>query len=344
MFKKILTFVCVIACIFTSAVFANDKIVNIYNWAGYLPAKVIRLFEKETGIKVNYTTFESNQILYAKLKANPNIGYDIVVPTTYIVDRMRKEKMLLPLDKAKIPNFNNLDPKLLNKSFDPNNKFSVPYLWGTTGILINTKYYALDDVKTWQDLWQKKYRNKILALNDMRDMYNIAFKILGYSINDQDPQHIKEAYLLLKSLLPNIKAFADNATKQMYINKEANIGVVASGDAYIINKEDKYFQYIYPKDGANIWFDSMVIPVGAKHVENAYKFINFILRPEIAKMISLQVGYATPNIAARKIMPISLQKNRILNPTAQDLQNTQVETDISQQAAKLYLYYWNLLK
>ena len=178
----------------------------------------------------------------------------------------------------------------------------------------------------------------------MRDMFNIAFKILGCSINDENPQHIKEAYLLLKSLLPNVKAFADNATKQMYINKEANIGIVASGDAYIINKENNDFKYIYPKNGANIWFDSIVIPVGAKHIENAYKFINFILRPEIAKMISMHVGYSTPNLAARKIMPKSLQNNRILNPLPKDLQKTQVETDISQKAAKLYLHYWNLLK
>jgi spermidine/putrescine transport system substrate-binding protein len=329
---------------FASTAFAKDNVVNVYNWASYMPPEVIALFQKETGIKVNYSTFESNQILYAKLKASPNSGYDIVVPTTYIVERMIKEKMVLKLDKSKLSNFKNLDPKLLNQSYDPSNQYSIPYLWGTTGILINTKNYSTNEINSWKDLWQSRFRKKLIVLNDMRDMFSVGLKVLGYSINDENPDHIKSAYLKLKILLSNVKAFVDNASQQIYINENVNIGMVASGDANTIISENSAYHYIYPKDGANIWMDNMVIPVGVKHLENAYKFINFILRPDVAKIISMKVGYSTPNLAAIKLMPKITQENRILNPTKKDLKNCEIETDLSKAATQIYLKYWDLLK
>jgi spermidine/putrescine transport system substrate-binding protein len=339
--KKILF---VILMFVSTVVFATDNVVNVYNWAGYMPPKVLSLFTDETGIQVNYSTFEDNQSLYAKIKSDPNSDYDVIMPSSYIVERMWREGMLYEIDQSKLSNFYDLDPKLLNKSYDPDNEYSIPYLWGTTGIIINTSYYPADGIKVWKDLWKPQFFNKVAMLNDMRDTFSIGLKVLGYSINDTNPKHIKEAYLMLKNLWPNVKSLASNGSEQMYVNEDANIGVMQSGDANTIIKENYSFEYIYPQDGAFMWIDCMAIPKGAKNIENAYKFINFILRPEIAKMISEQIGFSTPNLAAVKLMSPEDQANRLLNPTDADLANSEVEGYINNKANRLYLKYWELLK
>lgn len=330
--------------IFSWVATAKTEVVNVYNWANYIPKDVIDRFEKETGIKVNYSTYDNNELLYTKIKANPRAGYDIVVPSSFIVERMRKNNLLLKLDKSKIPNLVNINPSLLNQSFDPGNRYSVPYLWGTTGILINSNYYADGDIQSWEDLWNPKYKNQITVLDSLRDMMGMSLKTLGYSLNDQDADHIKAAYMKLKMLVPNIQAFANNAAQQVYINEDSRLGMMPSGNANMIVSEYPFFKFIYPKDGAIIWIDNMVIPRGAWHVENAYRFINFILRPEIAKRIATQVGYSTPNLAAIKLMSKAERANRILNPLPEDLKNAEVESYIDSQSMQLYLKYWEMLK
>ena len=195
-------------CITTISGWAHSpaKILNVYNWANYIPKQVIQKFEKETGIKVYYSTYDSNELLYTKIKTDPQIGYDIIVPSGFIVQRMREEGLLTKLDKSKVPNRVNLNPLLLNQSFDPHNDFSFPYLWGTTGILINTKYYSDNEIRTWKALWNPKYKDQLTLLDSMRDVMSVALKVLGYSINDQNPDHIKAAYEISKKLIPNIQA------------------------------------------------------------------------------------------------------------------------------------------
>jgi len=171
-------------------VFATRQVLNVYNWSGYIPQNVITLFQKETGIKLNYSMFQSNEELYTKLKTDPNSSYDIVVPTSYLVEQMRDEGMLTKLDKRQLPNFKYLNTLLLNKSHDPGNQYSVPYLWGTTGIIVNRTEYPPGTITSWKDLWQPRFKNQIIGSNATRDMFGIAFKALGYSINDTDPQVI----------------------------------------------------------------------------------------------------------------------------------------------------------
>jgi len=339
--KKLLI---ILLCFWSGLLFASNQVVNVYNWSGYIPPKVLSLFEKETGIHVNYSTFEDNQSLYTKLKADPNAGYDIAVPSTYIVSRMAHEGMLHKIDKSKLPNFKYLDPKLLNQSYDPGNEYSVPYLWGTTGLIVNADVFPKGSVTSWKDLWSPRFKGKIALLDDMRDVFSMALKVLGYSINDENPKHIKQAYLKLRQLLPNVQSFDTNGSQQMYVNEDSNIGMMANGDAYSVIQEAPEYYYVYPADGANMWMDNLVIPINAPHLENAYRFINFILRPDIAKMISIGIGYATPNKAAIKLLSKSERDNRILYPTKHDLQNVQMETDISKKALKLYIKYWELLK
>lgn len=332
-----------IFCYMTSA-FAAQQVVNVFNWGGYIPSKVLHLFRKQTGIKINYSTYDSNEVLYTKLKITPNAGYDVAVPSAPMVTRMAREGMLLKLDKTKLPNFKNLNPLLLNRTYDPDNQYSVPYLWGTTGILVNLKRYLPREINSWQDFWKPQFHGKLALTNDMRDMFAVALKVLGYSINDQNPAHIRQAYLKLKTLLPNVQSFEADGAEHLYINEDANVGMIESGDAQTVLEENSNFYYVYPKDGPIIWIDCMVIPVGAKHIANAYKFINFILRPDIAKMISKSVGFSTPNIAAFKLLPKSVQRNQVLNPTPADLARGNVEGDIGQKARKLYLNYWEQLK
>lgn len=336
---SILLLFCVIPC------WANEEpVLNVYNWSGYISDGVLKEFEKETGIHVNYTTYDSNETMYAKLKADPDAGYDIVVPSTYFIDRMHRQGMLSKIDKSKIPNFKNLNPALLNKPFDPHNQYSVPYFWSATGIAINTKYYPYNSVTSWNDFWKSNYKDQLLILDDIREVFSMALISLGYSANDANPDHIKEAYLKLRQLLPNVRLFNDEAAASIYIDEDAVLGMGWNGDVYMANKENSSVQFIYPKEGYVLSLDSMAIPRGAQHVENAYKFINFILRPDIAMQISMATGYASPNLAAEKLMPKDLANNKITYPDAATLARGEVQTDVGPEANAIYEKYWELLK
>ncbi|MGD9503281.1 MAG: extracellular solute-binding protein [Syntrophobacteraceae bacterium] len=321
----------------------DGKVLNIYNWAEYMPNEVLKKFTKETGIKVNYSTFDSNETMYAKLKALQGKGYDIVVPSTYFVNRMRKEGMLKQLDKTLLTNFGNLDPKLLNQPYDPNNEYSVPYLWGSTGIAVNTRIIPPGEITKWADLWNPKFKNSILLLDDVRDVFSMALKVLGYSVNETDEGHIREAYEKLKELLPNVKVFNAETPKVFFIEEEVAVGMNWNGETFKAEKENKDIGYVYPKEGAGIWMDNMVIPAGAENVENAYAFMNFVLRPDVAKMICEGIGYATPNLEAIKLLPDAVRGNRTIYPSDDDLKNSEFQVDVGA-AMPVYEKYWEMLK
>jgi spermidine/putrescine transport system substrate-binding protein len=321
----------------------EKKVVNFYNWSEYLPASVLKAFTKETGIKVNYSTFDSNEMLYSKLKTLKGKGYDLIVPSTYLVSRMRREGMLHKLDKSQIPNFKNLDPGLLNAAFDPGNEFSIPYLWGTTGIVYNTKLRPNADLKAWKDLWSPDYRKSLLVLDDVRDIFAMALRTLGYSINDTDEAHILEAYAKLKELMPNIKVFNSETPKVFLIGEEVSAGMTWNGEAFKANRENPNIAYVYPREGSLMWMDSLAVPEGAKNIENAYALIDFLLRPDIAKIIVEDVGYATPNAEAFKLLPESTRSNRMIYPTDEDRKKAEMQVDVGD-AIAVYERYWSLLK
>lgn len=326
-----------------SIALADSNVVNVYNWADYMPSSVINQFEKETGIKVNYSEYDSNETMYAKLKSEPAPSYDVVVPTDYFVDRMRKQGMLQKLDKSKLPNFKNLNPMLLNRPFDPDNIYTVPYLWGTVGIVVNDKYIKPSAVTGWSDFWQPQYDNQLVMLDDMRMVFSMALMTLGYSINDTDPDHIKQAYLKLKQLMPNIKVFNSDSADNLYIDEDANIGMNFSGDTFRDIDENTHLQYIYPKEGFPMWMDNLAIPTGAPHLKNAYIFINFLLRPDIAKAIALDQHYSSPNLEAQKLLPESWRDNPIFNPGPEILKHAQSPLDLGN-ADAIYGKYWEALK
>lgn len=311
MIKKILLFLLFLPTIVFAA---SAKVLNVYIWTEYLPDEVLRQFEKETGIRVNLSEFDSNETLYVKLKAAPFAGYDIIVPSSYFVDKMRKQGMLHKLDKTKLPNFKYLKKSLLNRNFDPENEYSVPYTMGTTGIVINKKYFDPKAKYSWSDLWQKKFRNQLLLLDDLREVFSIAFITLGYSINEVDADKIKEAYEKLVKLMPNIKLFSSDAIKNIYVDEDVNIGSCWSGDYEMAKEENPNLVYVYPEDGYPIWIDCLAIAKNSKHLEEAHKFINFILRPDIAEKIALINHFSTPNEEASKLLPKALRDDIVFNP------------------------------
>lgn len=330
------------AC-FSTALWAEDRILNLYSWAGFFPEAVLQEFEKETGIHVNFSSYANNESLYAKLKANPDSGYDIVVPSTYFIDRMVRQNLIQKLDKSKLANISALDPTFLGREDDPKDEYSVPFLWGATGIVVNTRYHAVADLKIWDDLWKPRYRDQLLALDDTREMFSIALITLGYSVNDQDPEHIEAAFEKLKLLMPNIKLFNLDAVRSIYLDEDITLGVGWSGDAYLAQQENPRLEFIYPADGFIISLDSLAIPTGAKHVENAHRFIDFVLRPEIAMAISLGTGFSTANQAAVKLLPEKIRNNPTIYPSAKILKGARFQTDAGN-AAPLYEKYFERLK
>lgn len=340
---RLVCFFILLSGLLTTTTHAEEKIVNIYNWSSYVSSDVLKQFTKETGIKVNYTTYDSNETLYAKLKANPHTGYDVIVPSTYFVDRMSQQGMLRVLDKSRLPNFKNLNPTLLNKPFDPENHYSIPYLWSSTGIVVNSKMHPPHELQAWSDFWNPRYRNQLLLLDDVHEVFSMALMVLGYSPNDTDPDHIRSAYLKLKQLMPNVRLFNNESVKSLFIDEDLSVGMAWNGDIYQAAQENPALRFIYPKEGFIIAIDSMAIPIGASHVNNAYTFINFILRPDIAKKISLATGYPTPNLAAYKLMPKALLKNSIIYPDKKTLQRSLVQVDVGP-LESIYQHYWELLK
>jgi len=324
--------------------FAQPKIVNVYAWTGEIPDFVIKQFEKETGIHVNFSTYENNEIMYAKLRASKNAGYDIIMPSSYFVDRMHRQGMLANLDKSKLTNWKNLDSSFLNPPYDPQSKFCVPFIWGTTGIFVNRKFFPEKSIHNWSDLWDKKFNNQLMILNDTRESFAVALLTLGYSVNDRNPEHIKQAFLKLKALMPNVKVFSTETVVSIMIDEDATVGMAWNGDTYKAMQENNNLAYIYPNDGFVIWVDSFAIPKNAPHSDEAHAFINFMLRPDIAKSVSLYTNYPVTNHTARALLPAAMRDNPTVYPSKETLAHGQFELDVGDSTLALYEKYWEELK
>lgn len=324
------------------AVQADGKLV-VYNWAEYIPDGVLADFEKETGIKVEYSTYENNEVMYSKLKIQKGKGYDIVVPSTYLVSKMRDEGLLQKVDKTKLNNFKNLMPDLLNKPYDPNNDYSVPYLWGSTGIGVNSEEIDPSTVSKWADLWDTKWKNKLLLVDDVREAFGMALQKNGHSVNTKNPDEIKQAYEDLQKLMPNVRVFNADAPREPFLAGDVNLGMIWSGEANMAQKENDKIQYIYPKEGSGFWVDSLTIPAGAENVENAHKFIDYMLKPEVGKKVVEQLGYSTPNKEVKALVDTKLQNNPIIFPPSDILSKAEFQQDVGD-AIKLYNDYWEKLK
>jgi spermidine/putrescine transport system substrate-binding protein len=322
---------------------AAKQEVYFYNWSEYLPEDVIRQFTKETGIKVIYTTYDSNEAMYAKIRLLDGKGYDLVVPSGYFVNKMAREGLLLEIDKSRLNNFKNLDARHTDRPFDPGNRYSIPYLWGSTGIIVNSAEIDPATVRSWADLWKPEFKGKVLLLNDVRDVFFMSLRVLGLSGNTTDPDEIRLAYDKLVLLMPNVRLFNSDTPRVPYITGEVSVGQIWNGEAFMAAEESEKFVYIYPSEGAILWMDNLVIPKRAENVDNAHALMDFLLRPDIAKAICEEIGYASPNREAVKLLDEDIRNNRTIYPTKEDLAGSDFQVDIGE-AVVIYESYWEKLK
>ncbi len=321
---------------------AGEK-VYVYNWTEYIPESVLLEFTEETGIEVVYSTYDSNETMYAKLKLIQKDGYDVVFPSTYFVSKMGREGMLQPLDRTLLPNMKDLDVNLLDKVYDKGNVYSIPYMWGSTGIGINSDVIPADEVTSWKNLWDPKYKGSLLLQDDMREVFHMALKIKGYSSNSTDPAEIEEAYLLLKDLMPNVLLFNSDSPRMPYLAGEVNLGMIWNGEAWMAQEENPAIRYVYPKEGVNLWVDSFVIPKSARNFKNAHAFINFMMKPEIAKTCVEENGYATPILTALPLMEEKVRNSKTIFPDKEMIAAGEFQTDVGD-ALKIYQQYWEKLR
>lgn len=321
---------------------AAEKIF-IYNWTEYLPESVLEQFTKETGIEVVYTTYDSNETMYAKLKLIKKDGYDVAVPSTYFVSKMGREGMLMKLDHTLLPNMKNLDPKLLNKDYDPNNTYAIPYMWGSTGIAVNTDEIPKEQITSWKDLWNPEFKGKLLLQDDLREVFHMALRIKGFSGNTTNPREIEQAYLLLKDLMPNVLLFNSDSPRLPFLAGEVSIGMIWNGEAWMAREENPAIQYIYPKEGASFWVDSFVIPQGARNPKGAHAFINFMMTPEVAKACVEEYGYPTPVTPAIALLDPDISSSRTIFPDAEIIKQGEFQNDVGQ-AIEIYQKYWEKLR
>ena len=340
--KRVIILFCLVLLLPAVLAAAEPRVV-VFNWSEYMPDGVLAAFEKQTGIRVVYSTYDSNEAMYAKIKLLDAGGYDVIFPSTYFVNRMRKENLLTPLDKSRLPNFKHLDPTLLDKPYDPGNTFSVPYLWGTTAIGINAAMVDAAGIKSWRDLWRPEFKGRVMLSDDLRDVFSVGLRLLGYSGNATSAEQIEAAYRELASLMPNVRVFESGSPKQPFLNQEVAIGMIWNGEVYMAAQENPEIRYIYPQEGPIVWLDSMAIPKNAANPDNAYTFINFLHRPEIARRISEEIGYASPNKAAVALLDPAIRQNPTVYPPPEILAKGEFQLDVGE-AMLVYEKFWAKLK
>lgn len=271
----------------------NKQVVNVLNWSSYIPDEVIKDFEKETGIKVNYGTYSSNEELLAKLSSSKDGTYDVVFPSDYMVELMINKNMLSKLDTSRLTNYKNIDKVFLKQSYDKNNSYSLPFLLATSVIAYNSA--NVNDIYDYRDLAREDYKNDIVLLDDERITIGAFLQALGYDINDYNDNHLEEAYQFYNSFKDNIKAFDSDSPKSFLITNETNIGVLWNAEAILARDQNPNIIIVYPNSGYALSMDNYVITKGATNVDNAYKFIDYLLRDEVCQKIIDDYPYISTN-------------------------------------------------
>ena len=288
----------------------KDEVVYVYSWGDYLDPETLKIFEKETGIHVILDEFDTNESMYPRV-AEGAVHYDVLCPSDYMVQKLISNDLIQPLDFTKLPDAKKYIGEEFFKqaeSFDPGNKYSVPYCWGTVGIIYD-KTKVTDPVDSWNILWNEKYAGQILMQDSARDALMIPLKLMGRSINETDENYLQEAKNMLMKQKPLVQAYVVDEVKDKLINSEAAMGVVFSGEALIVIEENPNMAFAIPKEGTNFWIDGWVITKDSKNVDNAHKFIDFMCRPDIAVMNFDYLGYSTPNIAVKDLEENEAYKN-----------------------------------
>ena len=333
------------ACGSASSSGSNGEVV-VYNWGEYIDPDTISMFEEETGIKVIYDEFETNEIMFPKIEAGAS-KYDVVCPSDYMIKKMIENDLLAEINYDNVPNAKaNIGQQYwdMSKEFDTENKYSVPYCWGTVGILYN-KTMVDGPVDSWSILWDEKYADNILMQDSVRDAFMVALKLNGYSMNSVNPEELNAAKESLIAQKPLVQAYVIDQVRDKMIGNEAAIGVIYSGEAIFTQRENPDLEYVIPKEGTNVWIDSWVITKNAPNKENAEKFIDFMCRPDIALKNFEYITYSTPNDAARELIEDEdIRNSKIAFPTLNDYSNLETFTYLGEDADALYNELWKEVK
>ena len=336
----------------------SKQVVNVFNWEDYIDESVLEQFEEETGIHVNYMRFTMNEDMLVQVESNPS-AFDVVFPSDYCIQRLTAKDLLQEIDYSKIPNFQYIREDLKNPSYDPENKHSVPYMCGTLGILINTDIVDETEAQSWNVLWNEKYKGQVMMMDSIRDTMGLALKYLGYSVNTTDFAQVKEAsdLLIAQKKAGMVKQYGVDELKDKMVAGEAAMAILYSGDAeYSLEEAEKenekqtdeskkvHLKYVIPQEGSNIWVDGMVIPKGAENLENAYKFIDFLCRPDIAQKNIEEIWYMCVNQAAIENMGEDYSSLYILNPTEEEVARCEYYNDLDQDTLQIYTTLWNEVK
>ncbi len=317
----------------------------VYNWGEYIDEDVIDMFEEETGIKVYYDEFETNEVMYPKIKQGA-VKYDVICPSDYMIERMIKEDLLAEINFDNVPNLKNIGSQYLeqSKAFDPDNKFSVPYCWGTLGILYN-KTMVDEPITSWSAIFDEKYKDNILMIDSVRDAIGIVLKYKGYGLNSMEEKELEEAKNILVQQKNVVQGYVVDQVRDKMIGEEAAIGVIYSGEAIFTQRENENLVYVVPEEGSNMWIDSWVIPKNSENKENAEKFINFICREDIALKNFDYITYSTPNTAARELIEDEDIKNsEIAFPGTDILGRCETFKYLGAEADEKYMELWKQVK
>ncbi|MBE6037412.1 MAG: spermidine/putrescine ABC transporter substrate-binding protein [Clostridiales bacterium] len=316
-----------------------SKEITVCNWGDYIDMETVKAFEKETGIKVNYVTVQSNEELYSKMKMG-GVSYDVIFPSDYMVGRMVEEGMIQKLDFANIPNFDEyIDEGLRNPEYDPQNEYSVPYAWGTVGLIYN-KTMVDEPVTSWSILWDEKYKGQILMFDNSRDAIGIALKKLGYSYNTTDETQLREALDELKKQKPLVQAWVMDQVFNKMESGEAAIAPYYTGDYFLMLENNEDLEVVIPEEGSNYYVDAMCVPSTARNKEGAELFIDYMTRPEnIAKNVEY-ISYSSPSEEARDLMDPEVADRPICYPTTEEMKQYEVYLNLPYDTRMLYNELW----
>lgn len=323
----------------------KDYDLYIYNWGQYIDPAVIELFEEQTGYSVSYEEFETNEVMYPKIKSGA-VSYDLVCPSDYMIERMIQEDLLAEINFDNIPNYKYIGEDYIEQSryFDAENKYSIPYFWGTVGILYN-KTMVDEPITSWSAIFDEKYADEILMIDSVRDALGIALKYLGYSLNTTNEDELNEATNLLLKQKPLVQAYVVDQVRDKMIGGEAAMGVIYSGEAIYTMEENEDLEYVVPEEGSNIWIDSWVIPKNAKHKEVAEEFLNFLCDPEIGLMNFDEVGYSTPNTETKELIEEEeYRESEVVFPGEDIIDRCETFKYLGLKTDELYLYKWKEVK
>lgn len=316
---------------------------NVYAWGGYIPTDAIKCFEQQQNVVVNYSTFENNESMYTKMKLVKGQGYDVVFASAYFIQKLARENLVAKLDHQLLPNMHDSMEGLLNQAHDPNNQYSLPYIWGITGISYNSAFVEKPLTK-WADLWSSDFEQQVMLIDDVRDVFGMTLKMLGYSANSTNPDEIEQAYQALVQLQNNIVVYNSDAPQVPYISGEVAAGMQWNGNAYQGMSEMPELAYIFPEEGPVMWMDNMLISAGSSNPILAHAFINHMYTPQVQAEIVQTLGYASATNGGKALLPNELKNNAVIYPAQNLITKGEFTVEVDEKTLALYQSYWQRLR